>query len=39
MDVETPSHLFRYQSVNQSEIRPVERLHTVLLYSLYKLSL
>jgi hypothetical protein len=39
MDVETPNHLFRYQNVNQSEIRPVARLHTALLYSLYKLSL
>jgi hypothetical protein len=39
MDVETPNHLFRYQNVNQSEIRPVKRLHTGLLYSLYKISL
>lgn len=39
MDVETPFHLFRYQNVNQSEIRPVARLHTTLLYILYKLSL
>lgn len=39
MDVETPSHLFSYQNVNQSESRPVVLFHTKPLYNPYKLAL